>query len=518
MAARLCRRPPRYLARGIGWCVVAALALPVGAQDAGPTGGRLPPAMVDIFNRAQVPLDGVGVVIKEAGAPTTLVSHNADKAMNPASVIKLVTTYAGLELLGPAYAWKTEILFAGEVRGSTLNGDLVLKGSGDPKLTVERLWQALKSLRDRGLSSIKGDLLLDRSFFEPVDHDPAKFDGEPLKAYNVGPDALMLNFKTVRFQFAPGVDGRTVSIAPDVRPAQLDIINRVRLNDAPCGEWRDRIVLDVQQVTATQLRVAFTGNYPKSCGERGWNISLLDHPRFTGGVFASIWRDLGGTWNGAVKLATTPADARPVATIESPPLAEVVRDINKFSNNVMARQLFLTLSGELAKEPAGVARSAQIIREWMAKKGIPAPELVLENGSGLSRNERISAGTLSALLDAAWKSSVMPEFMSSLSLAGVDGTLRRRNRNDSVAGQAHLKTGTLTEAKAVAGYVLDQNGRRWVVVMMVNHANANATQAAQDALLNWVYTQPAVVVTPLRLSGSSSAPAKKNPPQVAPGG
>ncbi len=516
--ARLRMRSPARAARGIGLCVATAMALSAPAQDTNPTAGRLPPAIVEFLGRAQVPLDSVGVVVKEAGAPTTLVSHNADKAMNPASVIKLVTTYAGLELLGPAYSWKTEILFAGEVRGSTLNGDLVLKGSGDPKLTVERLGQALKSLRDRGLSSIKGDLLLDRGFFEPVDHDPAKFDGEPLKAYNVGPDALMLNFKTVRFQFAPSVDGRTVSISPDVRPTQLDIINRMRLNDAPCGEWRDRIVLDVQNVTATQLRVAFTGNYPRSCGERAWSISLLDHPRFTGGVFASIWRDLGGSWNGAVKLSAAPADARPIATIESPPLSDVVRDINKFSNNVMARQLFLTLSGELAKEPASVARSTQIIREWLAKKGIPAPELVLENGSGLSRNERISAGTLAALLDAAWKSSVMPEFMSSLSLAGVDGTLRRRNRNDSVAGQAHLKTGTLTEAKAVAGYLLDQNGRRWVMVMMVNHANANSVQAAQDALLNWVYTQPSVVVTPLRLSGSPGVQGKKNPPQVAPGG
>ena len=482
--------------RAAGAALLAFAALGATAQE---TTTRLPPAIAELYARAQVPLENVSVVVREAGAPSALLSHNAEKSMNPASVIKLVTTYAALELLGPAYAWKTDILFAGELKGSTLNGDLVLRGSGDPKLSVERLSQALKSLRERGLSTIRGDLLLDRSFFEPVDHDPAKFDGEPFKAYNVGPDALLLNYKTVRFNFAPSVDGRTVSVSPEVRPAQIDVVNRLRPTETACGEWRDRLVLDVHTVTPTQIRVTFTGNYPRSCGERSWSISLLDHVRFAGGVFASLWRELGGSWNGAVKLAATPADARQVSTIESPPLAEVVRDINKYSNNVMARQVFLTLSGELTKEPASAARSAQTIREWLSRKGIAAPELVLENGSGLSRNERISAGTLSAMLEAAWRSSVMPEFMSSMSVLGVDGTLRRRNRNDSVAGQAHVKSGTLNEAKALAGYVLDQAGRRWIVAVLVNHPNAGATQAAQDALLNWIYTQPVVVVTPLKL-------------------
>ena len=450
----------------------------------------LPAAVSDALARVQVPLESVSLVVKEVGSKEATLSLNADKAMNPASVIKLVTTYAALELLGPAYSWKTEVLVAGEVRNGTLHGDLVLKGFGDPKLSVERFWLLLKQLRERGLATITGDLILDRSFFMTEPYDPAKFDGEPLRAYNVGPDPMLLNFKTVRFFFSPSIDEKSVSISPDIRPAQLEIINRVKLIDGPCGDWRERVAVDLQTPVSTRLKVTFTGNYSRRCVEKIWNLSLLDHARFVGGVFAGMWRDVGGSWNGAVKISAAPAQARVIATLESPPLADAIRDINKFSNNVMARQLFLTLSAELTREPGSQSGSTQVIRDWLSRKNIAAPELVLENGSGLSRNERISAATLVQLLEAAWKSSVMPEFISSLALSGVDGTLRQRGKNvkgDSLVGQAHIKTGSLADVRAMAGYVLDANGRRWMVAMLVNHANAPLTQAAQDALLNAVY-------------------------------
>jgi serine-type D-Ala-D-Ala carboxypeptidase/endopeptidase (penicillin-binding protein 4) len=447
----------------------------------------LPSSVTDVFKKASVPIENVAVYVKEVNAREPLVSINADKSMNPASVMKLFTTYAGLDLLGPGYTWKTEVYAGGEIRNGNLNGDLILKGSGDPKLTVERFWLLLKQLRERGLQSVRGDLILDRSLFEAVAFDPAKFDGEPLRAYNVAPDALLLNFKTVRFSFAQSLDGKSVSISPDVKPAQIEIVNRVKLVEAPCGDWRERVVLDLQTVTPTQLKISFTGNYPRSCGEKVWNVSLLDHARFVGGVFANLWKDVGGEWKGAVKLTATPANAKLLATTESQPLAEVIRDINKYSNNTMARQLFLTLAAEKGAQPATASAAGEVIKEWLRKKNIAAPELVLENGSGLSRTERASATTLGLMLDAAWRSSVMPEFVSSMPLLGIDGTLRKRARGESVAGQAHIKGGTLSDARAMAGYLLDSAGKRWVVVMIVNHANAPLTQDAQDALLSWLY-------------------------------
>jgi serine-type D-Ala-D-Ala carboxypeptidase/endopeptidase (penicillin-binding protein 4) len=449
----------------------------------------LPPSVTDVFKKANVPIENVAVYVKEVNAREPLLSINAEKSMNPASVMKLFTTYAGLDLLGPGYTWKTEVYADGEIRNGNLNGDLILKGSGDPKLTVERFWLLLKQLRERGLQSVRGDLILDRSLFEAVAFDPAKFDGEPLRAYNVAPDALLLNFKTVRFSFAQSLDGKSVSISPDVKPAQIEIVNRVKLIEAPCGDWRERVVLDLQTVTPTQLKISFTGNYPRSCGEKVWNVSLLDHARFVGGVFANLWKDVGGEWKGVVKLTTTPQSAKLLATTESPPLADVIRDINKYSNNTMARQLFLTLAAEKAVQPATSGAASDVIKEWLRKKNIAAPELVLENGSGLSRTERASATTLGLMLDVAWRSSVMPEFVSSMPLLGIDGTLRKRARGESVAGQAHIKGGTLSDARAMAGYLLDSAGKRWVVVMIVNHPNAPLTQDAQDALLSWLYSR-----------------------------
>jgi D-alanyl-D-alanine carboxypeptidase/D-alanyl-D-alanine-endopeptidase (penicillin-binding protein 4) len=153
----------------------------------------------------------------------------------------------------------------------------------------------------------------------------------------------------------------------------------------------------------------------------------------------------------------------------------------------MARQLFLTLGAEVLKLPGRSDRSTQVVQSWLAEKKLDFPELVLENGSGLSRQERISAEHLGRLLLDAWHSAVMPELMSSLPLVAYDGTMRRRLRFESIAGQAHIKTGSLSGARALAGYVLDRRGQRQVVVLFINHANAAAGQTAQDVLLQWVH-------------------------------
>lgn len=472
--------------RSVAWLSLG-VATWAAAQDVPSHSAKLPAVVAEVFSRAQVPLDHVALVVKEAGAKEVLIAHNVTKPMNPASVIKLITTYAGLELLGPAHTWKTEFYLSGELHGRTLTGDLVIRGGGDPKLTGDKFAQALRMLRERGLTHLKGDLVLDKTLFEPQIHDPAAFDGEPLKAYNVGADALLLHFKAPRFAFAPSLDGRSVAIAVEPRLSQLDIVNRMKLTEGPCGEWRNRVIHDVQMPHATQLKVSFSGHYPKDCGEQGWSLALLDHARFVGGAFAKSWAELGGSWSGVVRIGATPADARLVASIESAPMAETVRDINKFSNNVMARQLFLALSAD-GIEAASTTRSAQRIKEWLDKKGVSTAGLVIENGSGLSRVERASAQTLAGVLDAAWTSAVMPEFISSMPLLGVDGTFRRRARGEGVAGQAHVKGGTLNEVRAIAGFVLDPSGKRWIVVLLSNHANAALAQSAQDVLLKWLAT------------------------------
>ncbi len=407
--------------------------------------------------------------------------------MNPASVMKLVTTYAALDLLGPAYRWKTEVYATAPVREGVLDGDLVLKGYGDPKLDLEAFWVLLRALRGKGLQAIRGDLVLDRSHFERAPGDAGRFDGDAFRPYNVLPDALLVNYKSLRFAFVPEPERGTVSVYVEPRPPALDVVNVLKLAEGPCPEGSAFRELLKATFEPARQRAIFAGRYPASCGEKDLNVALLEPNDHVAGMTRQLWAELGGTWSGAVREGLLPPGARLLHAMDSAALAAIVRDTNKFSNNVMARHLFLTLGAESAGAPANSEKAATAIKAWVARKGIAAPELVMENGSGLSRIERISAANLAALLQAAWRSAVMPEFISSLPVVGLDGTMRRRLVGNSVAGQAHIKTGLLSDARAMAGYVLDRNGRRHVVVMIVNHPGAPETQPAMDALLRWVY-------------------------------
>ena len=448
---------------------------------------ELPSTVAQALKSAGIPASATAAWVREVDVATPRLSVNARTAMNPASTMKLVTTYAALDLLGPAYVWRTEAFAGGTLSEGVLTGDLHLRGGGDPKLTYDQFGRLLRQIRARGIREIRGDLVLDRSAFVTANGDPARFDAQPMRPYNVAPDALLVNFKAVTLQLVPDPQQKALLVSTEPAPANLDLINKVTLgNGNGCGDWKERLRADVFAHGAT-TRLVMTGVFPSGCGEQRWNIAMMDHPQFVLGVFQQLWAELGGSLSGGVRDGPVPADARPIAVLPSPTLAEVLRDINKFSNNVMARQLFLTLGMEAGRRPAGTEDADAAIRAWLEARGLALPELVLENGSGLSRRERISAEGLGRVLQAAWKSAVMPELVASLPVTATDGTMRKRLKQNGVAGQAHIKTGSLEGVRSIAGWVLDRNGRRWIVVFFVNHVNAGGAQAAQDALLEWVY-------------------------------
>jgi D-alanyl-D-alanine carboxypeptidase/D-alanyl-D-alanine-endopeptidase (penicillin-binding protein 4) len=440
----------------------------------------VPDAVSTALRNAAIPATASGIVVLPLSPGGITIEANESKPMNPASTMKLVTTYAALNLLGPAYTWRTEAFATGALRRDVLEGDLVIRGSGDPKLVIENLWLMIQRIRGYGIREIRGDVVLDRSAFEPVAHDPGDFDGERFRPYNAGPDALLLNFKAVAVGFVPDPETRSARVVALPLLAGMKLPASVRATDGPCGDWRARLQADFTDPMAP----VFRGSYPLSCGERIWYLSVLDHARYFSAAFASLWNSAGGTWTGKLRDGPVPADARRIAVHESAPLAEVIRDVNKFSNNVMARQIYLTMGAEAGRPPASPARSEAAVRGWLDGRGLTMPELVLENGSGLSRIERISAASLAKLLRHAFASPLMPELMASLPLVGVDGTMRSRN---GAAGAAHVKTGLLADVRAIAGYVHAASGRRYAVVAIINHANARDGQPAHDALLQWLY-------------------------------
>jgi D-alanyl-D-alanine carboxypeptidase/D-alanyl-D-alanine-endopeptidase (penicillin-binding protein 4) len=444
----------------------------------------LPPAVRDALQQAHIPSSDVGIEVIEVNARKPLISVNAGQPMNPASTMKLLTTYAGLELLGPAYTWKTEAWLDGKLENGVLHGDLVLKGYGDPKFTFEQFWLWLRELRARGLREIRGDLVLDRSFFDLPAYDPAAFDSDPVRAYNVGPDALLLNFNTLHLRYTPEGEKLNVSSEPALDGVKLD--NQLAPQHEPfpskedCDNWDDAI-----HVQPEGDSVILQGGYPSGCGEREHNLSVMPHSRYVAMLFRTLWQEMGGTLLGKSRDGAASANALLFSTHRSAPLAEVIRDINKFSNNVMARQLFLTL-GTAAGETATLPRSTQAMQGWLKGKGLDFPELVLENGAGLSRNERISAHSLALLLQNAEQSPLNAELVASLPILGVDGSMKKRLKESAAALHAHLKTGTLEGVKTFAGYIKSRHGKEWVVVFFINHPNAKYGQAAQDALIEWL--------------------------------
>ncbi len=327
----------------------------------------LPVPVAKALAQSAIPESAAAFYVHEIGAERPLVAVGAERAMNPASVIKLLTTYAALELLGPAYTWTTEAYAAGKISQDVLEGDLVLKGYGDPKLMLENFWLLVRDLRGRGLREIRGNVVLDRSHFAAADVEPGRFDDQPTRPYNTAPDALLINFKSIRLNFVPDPEARTVRLIPEPGLPQVQIINQLALDSAPCGDWVARMKLDAQGA-ANAARLAFTGSYSRDCGERVRYFSVLSHQQYLLGLFTQLWRGEGGVFAGGVREGTAPPEARLIASLQSPTLAEIVRDINKFSNNVMARQVFLTLGAAGAGAPATPEKANRAIRQWLAGK------------------------------------------------------------------------------------------------------------------------------------------------------
>jgi len=461
------------------WLACFAAFLPAKAA-------QLPGPVAAALARAGIAQGAAAFYVHEIGTPRPLLAIGAERPLNPASTIKLITTYAALEILGPAYTWPTEVYAEGELNRGVLTGDLILKGYGDPKLTLENFWLLLRDLRARGVREIRGDLVLDRSHFAPETARATGIDDKPMRPYNTAPDALLLNFKSVRVQFLPDPVARALRIIAEPDLPQVDIVNNIVLDHGRCGYWEARLVHDLED-RATAARLRFAGKYAADCGERERYFSVLGPSEYAHSLFTVLWRELGGTFNGRVREREVGSDARLLSTWKSQPLADTVRDINKFSNNVMARQLFLTLGAAADGAPATTGKSVRAVRRWLEEKDLAFPELVLENGAGLSRTERLSARSLGQLLLAAYRSPLMPELVASLPLVAYDGTMKERAENDPVAGRAHIKTGSLDDVRAIAGYLLDARGRHTVVVFMVNHQNAHNAHAVEDVLLGWVY-------------------------------
>src|SRR5690606_11963861 len=357
---------------------------------------RLPPNVAAVLERRDLPASSLSLHVERLSTGERVLEWNARTPRNPASVMKLVTTLAALDMLGTTYTWKTEVYLRGEVEEETLDGDLLLKGYGDPFLVAERFWQIVRAIRRAGIRHITGDLLLDDSWFDVSNYDPGAFDNEPLRAYNVAPNALMVNFKALRYLFEPDLAASRVSVS--LYPEELEnlqVVNRLSLDDRRCAGYQRGITITANQ---TVDEVIFSGAFPSACGTYSLYRSALGHNEFAYGMFRTMWRELGGRLDGGWKNVVFEGGDEPLMSFDSLPLSDVIAQINKHSNNVMARQLLLTLAAEKYGPPGTVENGRRAIDEWIDERELGIDSLVIDNGAGLSRDARISARDVGRLL------------------------------------------------------------------------------------------------------------------------
>lgn len=443
------------------------------------------------LQQAEVPPDAVALLVvplrappgAAAPEPAPRLAWRSEVPMNPASVMKLVTTYAALDLLGPHHFWKTRLYMQGYISEGVLQGNLLIQGSGDPKLVRERLVDLLDAVRAKGVQRIEGDILLDNQVFRLPPHDPAAFDDDPLRPYNAGPDGLLVNFKTISLRFVPQRGSPQVAVEVDPPLAGLQVPASVPVTNGACGTWRSRLALDFSD----PLQPRFKGQYPRSCGVQDWHIAYPDPAQHAPRVIEALWRQGGGELSGQVKWLDSPATGQPLVTGYSLPLINIVEDVNMFSNNVMAQQLFLSLSSAGDGRGSFAESHNTLARWWRGHFGLRAMPQV-DNGSGLSRSARVSADSLAELLQHAARHREAERFEQTLPLAGVSGTARwlaQRSPTSEAIGRARIKTGSLRDVRALAGYVQGHSGTRYVVVGMINHERAEQARAALDRLLEW---------------------------------
>lgn len=450
----------------------------------------VPESVARVLSAYQMPIESLSLFVQDVNEDTPLLAVNADVPRNPASTIKLLTTYLALEGLGPTYQWKTEGYLGGELADGLLDGDLYLKGYGDPYMVIERFWLTLKDMQQRGVVDIAGDLVIDNSYFEIDKTDPGEFDGQAYRSYNVVPDAFLVNFQAIDFIFRPDPARDRVEIIANPMPGNLKIDNRLRLTGGYCGGFQNGISVAVADAIL-QNRVTFSGTFRRECREYHLSRTVLQAPTFAYGLFRNVWQEMNGSLQGGLRVERVPETLEPFMSVESPPLAEVIRGINKWSNNVMARHLLLTLGAERLGPPATVEKGREAAISLLPELGLDFPELRIDNGAGLSRKTRISAGNLGQALLAANAGLYNAEFISSLPLAGLDGTMRRRFKDEDLTGRMHLKTGRLNGVFAMAGYLRARSGNEYVVVAIQNYEDAHRGpgEEAQSEFLRWVYLQ-----------------------------
>ena len=443
----------------------------------------LPHAIDQEIRKSGIAKKEISIYIKEAGEKGKVIaSLNADKTRTPASVIKVFTTYAAALKLGFDYRWPTQFYKAGSLTNGVLRGDLVIKGFGDPTLNAKDLETIVSDIRAKGIRQVTGDIVIDRSYFQVGDQDSSGFDQNLYSAYNAMPDAMMFNERVV-----------TVCVNPKERRVykkhadeSYKVVNQLEHVNKPCrGKYSwPGVSIDKSDVVPVVL---LKGKISKQCGER--NICKVITKPYKSFYYAlkEKMNEAGIAVRGTLKLKRVPGNATMLFTHYSEPLEKIISTTSKESNNLYARHLLLHLGAQAYGAPATLEKGRDAIVSILKTKGaLGRGTLKIDNGSGLSRTSKMNARQLAQLYDDAYQ-HYGDRWMETLSIAGIDGTMKQRFRHSVVSKKAWMKTGTIKRVKNIGGYVKNRAGKLYTVVIMINSSKAKYRGTKlQNEILEWL--------------------------------
>ena len=423
----------------------------------------------------------VSVLIRELKSGKDLVNINSDTKMKPASVIKVLTTYASLLEFGKSYGIPTRVYYHGSYSAGIIDGDLIIKGYGDPTLSKRDIPKIVKRIRRLGIRGFTGDVILDRSFFHTKNVISSGFDKHIYSEYNAMPDAIMFNDHMSRITLRHR-DGEIVA-TKSIPDKGYRIENRVEPSEESCKGSRSwpRVSIDDSY---RQTVVKLSGKISLKCSPRTVSkVITKSHMSFYYALRAEMIRQKMD-FHGKVHVAKMPKDAKLLFTHRSRELYKIVSKTAKKSNNLYARHLMLIVGAKRYGAPATTKKGGRAIEDIYAKMGlIERPKLYMENGCGLSRKSRITARGLSNILHKAYSKS----WRKTLSIAGVDGTIRRRFARSVAKGRAWMKTGTLADAKNISGYVQSKSsGKLYSLVVLYNGKEKWKASGLQNQIINWL--------------------------------
>ena len=436
------------------------------------------PAVALDFGR--IPPEEVALYVQDLHTGQVLLQHRADASVNPASTMKLVTTFAALRALGPDYRWHTEFKSDAPVRDGVLQGNLYWQGSGSPVFDQPDLQDMQAQLRLLGISRIGGQVVLDRSVWGSSGSADG-FEADEGALFVTPPDPHMVAYKVLWATAGIDAEGNPqFDLNPPLADTPRDIQVAVANRPARCGKLAN--YLSIQHLNGV---LQFRGRLPQSCVGEKMFVNLFDAPTFARQSFSGHWLATGGN---AVTFAEgrTPPQARTLAANNSKPLAEVLTDMNKFSNNLIARSVFLAIGEHESVGKHSVQNAKGAVRRQLVAAGLDDEALVLENGSGLSRRERLTARFMGQMLQQAWQSPFQAAFIDTLPIGGRDGTLKGRFKNSG--GGLRLKTGTLKNVRALAGYWLPENPQQHplAIVVIINSERSGGYLPDMDKLVERV--------------------------------